>query len=49
MLLVLLFGGVGLASAQSVSAYFGLGGATDKSNGQDISSPGRYRALVGFQ
>jgi hypothetical protein len=32
MLLVLLFGGVSLASAQGVSAYFGLGTATDKAN-----------------
>src|ERR1700722_3815066 len=39
MLLVLLFGGVSLASAQGVSAYFGLGSATDKSNGQDVDPP----------
>ena len=39
MLLILLFGGVGLASAQGVSAYFGLGGATDKSNGQRVDPP----------
>ena len=39
MLLILLFGGVGLASAQGVSAYFGLGAATDKSNGQDVDPP----------
>jgi hypothetical protein len=36
LLLPLLFGGITLAKAQSVSAYLGFGAATDSSNGQEL-------------
>ena len=36
LLLPLLFGGITLAKAQSVSAYLGFGAATDSSNGQQL-------------
>jgi hypothetical protein len=36
LLLPLLFGGVTMAKAQSVSGYFGFGAATDSSNGQQL-------------
>jgi hypothetical protein len=36
LLLPLLFGGITLAKAQSVSAYLGFGTATDSSNGQQL-------------
>jgi hypothetical protein len=39
LLLAFLFGGVTLANAQSFSAYFGFGAATDKSNGQQLECP----------
>ncbi len=39
LFVILLFGGVNLAHAQGVSAYFGMGTATDKSNGQEVDPP----------
>lgn len=36
LLLPFLFGGVNTAKAQSLSAYFGFGAATDSSNGQQL-------------
>jgi hypothetical protein len=48
LLLVLLFGGVQLARAQGVSAYFGLGTATDKSSGIIVDSSGdKYPSMGG--
>jgi hypothetical protein len=40
ILLVLIFGGVTLARAQSVDVFFGLGSATDKSTGQQFNTFG---------
>jgi hypothetical protein len=39
LLVIVLFGGVKFASAQGVSAYFGMGTAMDKSNGQQVDPP----------
>jgi hypothetical protein len=40
LLVVMFFAGVTLANAQGFSAYFGFGAATDKSNGQQLETPG---------
>lgn len=40
LLLPLLFGGMTLAKAQSVSAFLGFGAATDSSNGQQLEPAG---------
>jgi hypothetical protein len=39
LLVIVLFGGSKFASAQGVSAYFGMGTAMDKSNGQQVDPP----------
>jgi hypothetical protein len=47
VLLVFFFGAVTFASAQSVSAYFGLGTATNSSNGQSLDTLGDVGPTMG--
>jgi hypothetical protein len=46
-MLVVSFGAVGFAHAQNVSAYLGLGSATDSSNGQSLDSSGEVGPAMG--